>query len=170
MKRIAIAVIILMVLICGLVYGATYLDWLHSAVTAKFGTLTVDTTATIAGLKKTVNVVDYVTTATVRTVTAAESGTTFIVSDLEGISSSTVSFQLPAAAAGLTYTFVDGEASADQDLRITAATGDTINGGTAGKKYMSGGDTVKESTTLVAIDGTRWEVIKETGTWANDNS
>lgn len=101
-------------------------------------------------------------------VTAANSGTVYVDNGIA--TPADMVFTLPAAAAGLTYTFVDNAPTADDDLWITAASGDTINGGTAGKSYKCTGDAVKQFVTLVAIDDTQWVVIAESGTWENDNN
>jgi len=101
------------------------------------------------------------------TLTAAETGKV-CVSDGKG--SGDLVLTLPAAAAGLTYTFYDANATAGDDLWITAGTGDTINGGTAAKSYKCTGDAVKQHVTLVAADATRWVIVAENGTWANDNN
>ena len=167
-KKLTIGIILIAILLIPcLVMAATYLDKFHSAVTARFENLTVDTGATIAGLKNTLNVVDYTSTTTARTITAAESGTVFVVSDNDA---DETSFTLPSAAAGLTYTFIDGDAAAGSDLWIKAASGDTINGGTAAKSYKCTGDAVKQSVTIVAINAVRWEIVAEEGTWSNDNN
>ena len=55
-------------------------------------------------------------------------------------------------------------------IGITAATGDKINQGTAGKSYKCVTDTAGQSVTITAIDDTNWEVVAEKGTWANDNN
>jgi len=102
------------------------------------------------------------------TITADDSEKVFVS---EGIADTNeVYFVLPTAAAGLKYTFVDANATAAKDLWITAATGDKINGGTAGKSYKCTGDAVKQSVTIVARDGVNWDIVSELGTWLNDNN
>jgi len=113
-------------------------------------------------------VVEYNTTATARLVTPAESGTVFVLD--HAAQAAEVEFQLPPAAPGLAYTFLDDDARANADLVVQAASGDSINGGTAGKEYVCGGDAVKQSRAIVAIDDAAWLVVSESGTWANDNS
>jgi len=57
-------------------------------------------------------------------------------------------------------------------LKIQAAAGDTINGGTAQKIYESdGADAVPCAVTIVAVDATQWVVVSEVGasTWNNNN-
>lgn len=102
-------------------------------------------------------------------VLTTDTGTIF-VSDGNSAGAGNVTFTLPTASAGLTYTFVDANATAADDLWITAATGDTINGGKAAKSYKCTGDAVKQSVTITAVDATRWEIVAELGTWANDNN
>ena len=64
------------------------------------------------------------------TLTAAETGKV-CVSAGKGTAGDLI-LTLPTAVAGLSFTFVDANATAADDLWITAATGDKINGGTAG--------------------------------------
>lgn len=100
--------------------------------------------------------------------TAADSGSTVVLEAYGDETNWKVS--LPSAAAGLQYTFVDANATAGKDLWFTAASGDTINGGTAGKSYKCTGDAVKQHVTIIAADSTDWYIIAENGTWANDNN
>lgn len=100
------------------------------------------------------------------TVLASKSGAVYTNAGSAG----NVILTLPTAAAGLVFTFSDVNATAARDLTIQAATGDKINGGTAGKKYECTTDAVKQSTTILAIDATDWVVIHEVGTWANNNT
>lgn len=109
------------------------------------------------------------TTTTPTAVIATYSGGTYVSYGVAAGAANCV-FTLPTAVAGLTYTFVDANSTAADDLWITAASGDTINGGTAGKSYKCTGDAVKQSVTITAIDATRWEIVAELGTWSNDNS
>lgn len=107
--------------------------------------------------------VDYTTTSTARTVVARETGYTFQVSSS---SDDPVTFNLPDAAAGLEYTFVDYDATAAADLIVNPQDGDKINGGTAGVSYNCTGDAVGETMTLRAINSTDWVIIGYRGTWA----
>jgi hypothetical protein len=108
-------------------------------------------------------IVDYTTTSTARTIKVKESGTAFTVSSS---SDDPVTFNLPAAAAGLIYTFVDLDATAAADLTVDPATGDKINGGTAGVSYNCTGDAIGETMTLLCIDDTNWVIVGYRGTWA----
>lgn len=105
--------------------------------------------------------------AAAETLTAADSGKIFVCAAAAG--QATV-YTLPAAAAGLRFTFVDVAAGAGNDVQIQAVGDDTINAGTAAKIYECVTDAVRQSTTIVAVDSTRWEVVAEVGTWANNNS
>ncbi|MFH0809380.1 MAG: hypothetical protein V2A77_02745 [Pseudomonadota bacterium] len=75
-------------------------------------------------------------------------------------------YNLPAAVAGLQYTFVVMAAqnmdinpdAADQILVLTNAVGDAIRSATAGN-----------TVTLLAVDATNWVVVGEKGTWADVN-
>lgn len=114
-------------------------------------------------LLNTVRVVDYITTTAARSVLAYESGTVFTMSST---ADDPTTFSLPAAEAGLTFTFVDLDATAAADLVIDPATGDKINGGTAGVSYNCTGDAVGQTTTITAVDDTNWVVVGYLGTWA----
>lgn len=115
------------------------------------------------------------TTADTEAVTAAESGKVFV----QTRSSTTVTYTLPAAAAGLTYTFVCGHA--DSEILITPATGDAIvtkihaaQDGTAlapaagtGIKNTAATNVAGDSITLVALDATTWYGTSIIGLWAS---
>lgn len=82
--------------------------------------------------------------------------------------SGAINLTLPTAATGLTYEAV---VQANQYLRFTAATGDTIRDGatasaTAG--YIRS-TTVGSTIRLVAINATEWIVMSKTGTWTIDS-
>lgn len=117
-----------------------------------------------------VGIIDNGSTTTARTLLASESGSVCTLTDIVGETAAEVEFVLPSAAAGLTFTFVDFVATANADLVIQAATGDKINGGTAGKEYLCTGDAAKQNVTIVAIDDENWAIVAENGTWAADNS
>jgi len=110
-----------------------------------------------------------------KAVTAAASGTMFV--NTKG--SATTTFTLPAAAAGLTYTFVEGNAAGE--ILITPAAGDAIVGkihaaqdGTAlapaagtGIKNTAATNVAGDTITLVALDTTTWYAVAQTGLWAS---
>lgn len=121
-------------------------------------------TQAVPGIKRTVEIFD-----ANDTLTAAETGKV-CVSQGHSTAAANVIFTLPAAAVGLQFTFVDANATAADDVWITAGTGDKINGGTAAKSYKCVTDAVGQSVTLLAVDATNWELVAETGTWANDNN
>lgn len=114
------------------------------------------------------------TTAT-KAVAATESGTMFV--DTQG--TGTTTFNLPAAAAGLWYTFVCGHAGGE--ILITPATGDAIVGKTHGAENGTGiapaaGTGIKNTAatnvigdfcTLVCLDGTTWYMTAVAGVWAS---
>lgn len=115
------------------------------------------------------------TTAETEAVSATESGKVFV----QTRSSTTVTYTLPAAAAGLRYTFVCGHA--DSEILITPATGDAIvtkihaaENGTAlapaagtGIKNTAATNVAGDCITLVALDGTTWYGVGMTGVWAS---
>jgi hypothetical protein len=114
-------------------------------------------------------------TAETEAVDAAESGKVYV----QTRSSTTVTFTLPAAAAGLTYTFVCGHASSE--ILITPASGDAIVGKTHGAQDATGlapaaGTGIKNTAatnvvgdhcTLVALDTTTWYMTSVAGVWAS---
>lgn len=138
------------------------------------GAATFASTVTISGATASLRPVE-ATTAETEAVSAAESGKVFV----QTRSSTTVTYTLPAAAAGLTYTFVCGHA--DSEILITPATGDAIvtkihaaENGTAlapaagtGIKNTAGTNVAGDCITLVALDGTTWYGVGMTGVWAS---
>ncbi len=95
-------------------------------------------------------------------ITAAESGTVLTNAGSDGADAWT----LPTAVAGYEYIFV---VMAAQNMQITPAAGDSIIGsGTdvgAGDTYSA--NAVGETLHLIAVDGTNWIIISETGTWTD---
>jgi hypothetical protein len=114
-------------------------------------------------------------TADTEAVAAAESGKVYV----QTRSSTTVTFTLPAAAAGLTYTFVCGHANSE--ILITPAAGDAIVGKTHGAQDATGiapaaGTGIKNTAatnvvgdhcTLVALDDVTWYMTSVAGVWAS---
>jgi len=114
-------------------------------------------------------------TAETEDVLAAESGKTYV----QTRSSTTSTFTLPAAAAGLAYTFVCGHASGE--ILVTPASGDAIVGKTHGAENATGiapaagtgikntaaSNVVGDHCTLVALDDTTWYMTSVAGVWAS---
>ena len=110
-----------------------------------------------------------------KTVTAAMSGRMFV--DVKG--SATTTFTLPAAEAGLEYSFVCGNASGE--ILLTPASGDAIVGKTHGAENGTGiapaaGTGIKNTAatnvvgdfcTLRALDATTWYMTSVAGVWAS---
>lgn len=115
------------------------------------------------------------TTAETEAVTADESGKVFV----QTRSSTTVTYSLPAAAAGLEYTFVCGHA--DSEILITPVSGDAIvtkihaaENGTAlapaagtGIKNTAATNVAGDFIRLVALDDTTWYGVGMAGLWAS---
>jgi len=115
------------------------------------------------------------TTAETEAVASTESGKVFV----QTRSSTTVTYTLPAAAAGLTYTFVCGHANSE--ILITPAAGDAIvtiihsaQDGSAlapaagtGIKNTAATNVAGDSITLVCLDGTTWYGTSIVGLWAS---
>lgn len=125
-----------------------------------------------------------------RTVVTTTDATIALTADASGTvyyctkSSGTQTFTLPAAAAGLTFTFVCGHASGE--ILITPATGDAISVFTfaaigadadtatvapaagTGIKNTAATNVIGDSVTLTAVDGTTWFSLgAATGIWAS---
>lgn len=147
-----------------------------SAPTAAEGKLYYDDTADVLKLRNgagwiNVNGLDNVEVFDANdTLAATETGKVCVWDGHTGVAAADGILTLPSAVAGLTFTFYDANIVAADDLWITAAAGDTINGGTAAKSYKCTGDAVKQHVTIVAADATRWLIVAEDGTWANDNN
>jgi len=103
--------------------------------------------------------VEKITTAT-DLLTVAESGKV-IISSYTGSQTLT----LPAAAAGLYFTIIDGSSVAADDLAIVPGTGDQIDYDTAGDGIQSVTDAYPQSITLQAIDDICWHTVYVDGTW-----
>jgi len=109
------------------------------------------------------------------TVAAADSGKVFV----DTLGSGTSTFTLPAAAAGLSYTFVCGSAAGE--ILVTPASGDAIvtkihaaQDGTAlapaagtGIKNTAATNVAGDSITLTALDDTTWYGTGLIGLWAS---
>ena len=115
------------------------------------------------------------TSGATKVLATSESGSVFV----QTASSGTTTYTLPAAAAGLTYTFVCGNAGGE--ILITPATGDAIvtkihsaQDGTAlapaagtGIKNTAATNVAGDSITLVALDTTTWYGTSIIGLWAS---
>ena len=98
-------------------------------------------------------------------ITAAESGTILTNAGSNGADAWT----LPSAITGMHYTFV---VMADQEMRITVASGDALN--KSGTVAVAAGDyyhanLIGEMLEIVAVDNTNWIVVAETGTWTDSS-
>lgn len=115
------------------------------------------------------------TTAETEVITSDEMGKVFV----QTRSSTTVTYSLPAAEAGLEFTFVCGHASSE--ILINPATGDAIvtkihaaNDGTAlapaagtGIKNTAATNVAGDFIRLTCLDGTTWYGTGMAGVWAS---
>lgn len=117
---------------------------------------------TVSHLEK---IVDYATTSTARTITAAEAAKhyTFVMGES---GNDPVTFNLPAAVTGMEVTFIDNDATAAADLTINPDDSDTIDGGNAGVSFNCTTDAVGQSCTLRAVSAVNWVPVAIRGTWA----
>lgn len=139
------------------------------------GNVTGNVTGAISGSIAGVTLPTEAVTAETEAVQAAESGKVYV----QTRASTTVTFTLPAAAAGLTYTFVCGHA--DSEILITPQTGDAIVGKTHGAENGTGlapaaGTGIKNTAAtnvvgdhcvLTALDATTWYMTSVAGVWAS---
>ena len=120
-----------------------------------------------------------------RAIISAASGTTNLTAAQSGAkcvntgTGSTTTFQLPAAAAGLAFTFIEA-GNAAGEIRILPAAGDIIVGKTdasdtgtgiatasgAGIKNTGATNVRGDTCKLVAVDDTMWHMVNELGVWA----
>ncbi len=132
------------------------------------GTLAVTGTSTLTGAVA--GPVPYALKAVNYTVKASESGTTF------GIATTDKTFTLPAAAAGLIYTFVNTGAGTNNNIIVDSGTDEIFGTFTlAGTVVVADaetlltnteGTTVKGDSVTIVSDGTAWFIIASTGIWA----
>ncbi len=78
----------------------------------------------------------------------------------------TCAFILPTATVNLQYTFCDQSAVSGDIIKITASSGDSIEGGTAGKSILSP-VSARASITLVCGTITNWQIMSGSGTWTH---
>ncbi len=127
----------------------------------------VQWTGTVFGAKDLV-VVNAVDDSNEVTVLALMSGVTYVADG--NTADPNTHYSLPTAVAGYRYTFIDANTTANHEVWVTAASGDTIDGGTANKSMKADGTDPGESITLLAVDTTRWFIVDVNGTWAHDNN
>ena len=102
------------------------------------------------------------------TLTAAETGKVCAVYGYSKAANCILT--LPAASAGLQFTIIDANSTANADTYIKAGTGDKINDGTAAQYLACKTDSAGQSVTLVAMDDERWMIVAVSGTWVADDS
>jgi hypothetical protein len=139
------------------------------------GNVTGNLTGNVTGAITSATLPTEAVTAETEAVNSAESGKVYV----QTRASTTVTFTLPLAAAGLTYTFVCGHA--DSEILITPQTGDAIVGKTHGAENGAGiapaaGTGIKNTAatnvvgdhcTLTALDATTWYMTSVAGVWAS---
>jgi len=110
-----------------------------------------------------VTISDNAGTTTPVTITAAQNGTHFVLGEN---GSNPLTFNLPAAVAGMEFWFTDNDATADADLVVNPDDADTIEDSSAGVSINSTTDEVGPTLGLRAVSSTQWVVIGVRGTWA----
>ncbi|MHC4557766.1 MAG: hypothetical protein ACYS80_10740 [Planctomycetota bacterium] len=138
------------------------------------GGVNIDGPVEIAGALTAVLMTEAVTAET-EAVSATESGKVYV----QTRTSTTVTFTLPEAAAGLTYTFVCGHA--DSEILITPQTDDAIvtkthaaedgaalaPAASTGIKNTAATNVAGDQITLVALDAVTWYGVAQAGIWAS---
>jgi hypothetical protein len=105
------------------------------------------------------------TPVTIKAVTGGSTTLTVAESGQIVYCTGTNTVTLPAAAAGLQYTFVRGTATAANDIIVTAGSGDTIDGGGAAGSITNDVDAVGHAITVTAMDGTVWVTSSSSTDW-----
>ena len=108
-------------------------------------------------------VIGYDTTTTARTIYWSESGSSFFTTT--AANNDTVTFNLPTAKKGLTYTFYDTDSVASGNLKVQAASGDVVAGSAASGYVTSVNTGTTASLTIEAINTTTWAIKSRIGTW-----
>lgn len=112
----------------------------------------------------------YLTPAsTSQTLTAAQSGTTFVLNNAGGVAPSGATMQLPAANPKMSYTFITDVAV---NFRIKPATGEIINFSTAiaNSKLKNTSAAIGDSIQVFCSTAGQWSIRTKVGTWAVDNN
>lgn len=153
------------------VHGATTLN---GAVTTT-GTATAATviaTGELTGMRKVITI----TTSTLLTDAQCKGTIVYLAAAQDD---TTITVTMPTLVAGYDVTFVDNDLTSGADLIIQMGSADTINGGTAAKKYIHGsGSTAKGVAHFVAADVVDFTLVSppleagavDTVQWRNDNS
>lgn len=92
--------------------------------------------------------------ATHASISAGQTGVTFVTTAAAG----SQFLELPTAAAGLVYTFID----------ISATAGDSIEGEVVDAWIHEVGDALPANITLLAVNTGSWVVLSKDGTWLGD--
>lgn len=108
-------------------------------------------------------------TSTDQTLTAAQTGTTFVFNNGSGTAVSGATYTLPAAVAGLQYTFIGDVAKI---FRLKPASGEIINYSTdvANSKVKNTSAAIGDSITVICVTAGQWSIKNRFGTWATDNN
>ncbi len=112
----------------------------------------------------------YLTPAsTTQTLTAAQSGTTFVFNNAGGTAPSGAKMLLPAATPKLKYTFI---VDAAVYIRLVPAAGEIINFSTAvaNSRLKNTSAAIADSITVFCATAGQWSIVDKVGTWAVDNT
>lgn len=147
-----------------------------TGVTTYTGTFTVSGAAAFtgaqSGVRGTYAAISGAGDAADSTLTSANSGNTYFITNTGDTTAITVT--LPATAAGVKYTFIRATATTVADIRIDPAAADKIQGkgitAADASAYVSEGsaDAVGDLITIVGDGTDGWFVIDERGTWARE--
>lgn len=112
----------------------------------------------------------YLTPAsTSQTLTAAMSGTTFVLNNAGGTAPSGATMQLPPATPKLEFTFIT---DVNVFFRLKPATGEIINfsSNVANSKVRNTSAAIGDSIEVFCSTTGQWSVKSRSGTWATDNN
>ena len=111
----------------------------------------------------------YTSGSTNQTLTAAQTGTTFILNNGAGVAAGSPIFTLPTAAVGMKFSFVTDLA---MTFRIDPQSTDTINYAStaAGYRIRNTSAAIGDSISFFCATANTWSIVSKSGTWAIDVS
>ena len=113
--------------------------------------------------------IPYISTATTNTtLTAAQTGTTVVLNNGNGVAATNTMYTLPAATVGLNYSFITDVA---KQFIVHPAGTDQIMYSTipAGAGILNSSAAIGDSIEVVCLRAGKWSIKNITGTWANSN-
>lgn len=170
--------VIIAFLFVGLLPGAAFAQNLYPTTTGTFGDQNsnkdyriISTTDGVIHVAQDTGVLfPYTTGSTNQTLTAAQTGTTYVFNNGAGTAQGLTIFTLPTSAVGMQYSFISDIA---KSFRIKPQSADIIDYSTAvaGSKVNNGGSALAgDSITLFCATAGKWSIKNKVGTWTVDNN